>query len=516
MTIPPHHHHQRQTVLTPGILARLLALLPLLTVLASCTTLPRMAAPLSTHLAAGGETAACAGFLQAFDRQVAGAGVADAQTARIAGFPYLRSSRFLASFRDELEPEWRLVWLQALRTLGRQAQQVELANLPATAATWQALGVEGRAAARERLEACSNRLMALDSLHPATWKRLRERSAVPDAYADYQRLLGLYPLTALAARWGMASLYVRIRATFEQAPDSLPVAGELVDYTPEPRKVTGPSAVTEWYAGVPRNALGMPQLSAKQLDGLFHRYAPIWRIDSGGHADRIGAPYLDGETLVAIDTERPVVYLHTSHTRWQGKTLLQLNYVIWFPARPKTGMLDLLGGHLDGITWRVTLDATGSPLLYDAMHNCGCYHMAFPAGRLEPRERTGIWQEPLLVPAQGPVPGKAERLRIRIEQGSHYLQAVEVVKDYTAAWRYRFQDYSVLRSLATGDGQRQSMFDQQGLVPGTERLERWLLWPMGVPEPGAMRQWGTHATAFVGKRHFDDPDLAERYFTSNQ
>jgi hypothetical protein len=49
-------------------------------------------------------------------------------------------------------------------------------------------------------------------------------------------------------------------------------------------------------------------------------------------------------------------------------------------------------------------------------------------------------------------------------------------------------------------------------VPGSERGERWLFWPMGVPEPGAMRQWGRHATAFVGRRHFDDPWLLERYF----
>ncbi|MNC92616.1 hypothetical protein D3C83_90760 [compost metagenome] len=49
-------------------------------------------------------------------------------------------------------------------------------------------------------------------------------------------------------------------------------------------------------------------------------------------------------------------------------------------------------------------------------------------------------------------------------------------------------------------------------MPGTERGERWLFWPMGVPEPGAMRQWGRHATAFVGRRHFDDPGLLERYF----
>jgi hypothetical protein len=35
---------------------------------------------------------------------------------------------------------------------------------------------------------------------------------------------------------------------------------------------------------------------------------------------------------------------------------------------------------------------------------------------------------------------------------------------------------------------------------------------MGVREPGAMRQWGRHATAFVGRQHFDDADLFARYF----
>jgi hypothetical protein len=35
---------------------------------------------------------------------------------------------------------------------------------------------------------------------------------------------------------------------------------------------------------------------------------------------------------------------------------------------------------------------------------------------------------------------------------------------------------------------------------------------MGIANPGAMRQWGTHATAFVGRRHFDDADLFERRF----
>jgi hypothetical protein len=35
---------------------------------------------------------------------------------------------------------------------------------------------------------------------------------------------------------------------------------------------------------------------------------------------------------------------------------------------------------------------------------------------------------------------------------------------------------------------------------------------MGIVSSGAMRQWGRHATAFVGRRHFDDAELFERRF----
>jgi hypothetical protein len=35
---------------------------------------------------------------------------------------------------------------------------------------------------------------------------------------------------------------------------------------------------------------------------------------------------------------------------------------------------------------------------------------------------------------------------------------------------------------------------------------------MGIRSAGAMRQWGRQATAFVGRRHFDDADLIERRF----
>ena len=56
------------------------------------------------------------------------------------------------------------------------------------------------------------------------------------------------------------------------------------------------------------------------------------------------------------------------------------------------------------------------------------------------------------------------------------------------------------------------MFDQNGVGIGTERLERFILWPTGVLSPGAMRQWGRQAVAFVGTRHFDDPFFMDKIF----
>jgi hypothetical protein len=77
---------------------------------------------------------------------------------------------------------------------------------------------------------------------------------------------------------------------------------------------------------------------------------------------------------------------------------------------------------------------------------------------------------------------------------------------------YAFAQDDELRSLPAPAGGRRSAFRADGIVPGSERGERYVFWPMGVREPGAMREWGRHATAFVGRRHFDEARLIERYF----
>ena len=80
----------------------------------------------------------------------------------------------------------------------------------------------------------------------------------------------------------------------------------------------------------------------------------------------------------------PTVYTRFSHTRFDEKILLQINYMAWFPERPRQGVVDLLGGALDAVIWRVTLGRDGRPLIYDTIHGCGCYHLFFPSARLPP------------------------------------------------------------------------------------------------------------------------------------
>jgi hypothetical protein len=78
--------------------------------------------------------------------------------------------------------------------------------------------------------------------------------------------------------------------------------------------------------------------------------------------------------------------------------------------------------------------------------------------------------------------------------------------------RYAFEDERRLAALPRAGGGTRSAFGADGLVAGSERGERFFFWPTGVESAGQMRQWGHHATAFVGRRHFDDPLLLETYF----
>ena len=56
------------------------------------------------------------------------------------------------------------------------------------------------------------------------------------------------------------------------------------------------------------------------------------------------------------------------------------------------------------------------------------------------------------------------------------------------------------------------MFDSRGIAKDTGRIEFLLLFPMGIPDVGSMRQRGHHAIKLVGRSYFDDPELFDKNF----
>jgi hypothetical protein len=312
--------------------------------------------------------------------------------------------------------------------------------------------------------------------------------------------------------YGVSRYQDGVQSTFDTPLEALSARGTLVRYAPPETATLAAGEVGTIIARSSRGPLGIPRPEGEDLARLLGAYAPVLEVDVVVPR-RIGFPVMGADRVPTVDVARPVAFTRVAHARVGDRVLLQLVYSFWFPARPKTSALDPLGGPLDGVTWRVTLGPDGNPLLFDSMHNCGCYHMFFPTPRAALRRQPYTIEETAFVPQRLPAAAPANRLVLRVASRTHYLERVTVAgHDPAGARRYALAADETLRSLPGPDGAGHSLFRPDGVVPGTERGERWLFWPMGVREPGAMRQWGRHATAFIGRRHFDDPWLVERYF----
>ncbi len=493
--------------------------------LAGCAAAPGWRAD---HPQASAGPDACLMLLGSFDAAVVEAGVGDAGATRIAGFPYLRIDRFLASFRDELtSPAAFAAWVARLRALDAEARTIEAANLPAPVRQTLAAryGVPELAAAAN---ACGERLARRELLvDPAAGREaLLDAAQRPDHYRTWARVLGVYPLSRVGLAIGYAHWKGRNLDSFKASYEATPAGAPLRRYVPATAGRPGAEAVAALVTQAPRDALGIPALSEADVLRLAAHFAPVFEIATRSRDDLPGIPYwrsASGGLLPAVDVARPVVQVRLAYTRFDGAVLPQLVYTLWFPARPLSGPLDLYGGRLDGLVWRITLSEGGTPLIHDSMHPCGCYHLFFPVPPVKrvPVPQDDDLREAPLVPREAPVVGPGQRLMVRLAAATHYVRNLGVL-DAVGEGEPPTRPYALqpvtqgpafgTRSLALPGGGRRSLYDPDGLVPHTQRLERFLLWPAGIVSPGAMREWGTHVTAFVGRRHFDDPHLFERAF----
>lgn len=454
---------------------------------------------------------ACAVWFKNLDDTVAAAGVADIGARRIGGFPYLRSDRFAAALGSlALENAQDFdAWVARLRSLDVDGRQVEISNLPD--ASIDRLGMVDRAAVLARSTECAARLAAADLSDPAARELLVSRAQVKDDYSTIKRFVGLYAIAKWPFSQGIQAWQRETTLSFEAARAGQPPQHSSARYVPPAVDTYSRAEVAVLLERAAGRPFGVAEFSDTERERLFATYAPILDIETAGDYDRIGAMRWGASVSPEIDTSQPTVYRRLAYTRVSDRSLLQLVYSAWLPARPKKHLFDLLGGQLDGIVWRVTIAPDGEPVLFDSIHPCGCFHMFFPTPRAQVLPSPGGCIEWAFSPAAAPALRDGEHMVLSVQTRTHYLSNVSAEQAANGV-AYAFADYDALRSLPLPGGGTKSAFGPDALVPGTQRGERFLFWPMGIDSPGAMRQWGAHATAFVGRRHFDDADLIEQRF----
>ncbi|UCE52771.1 MAG: hypothetical protein JSV31_26540 [Desulfobacterales bacterium] len=450
----------------------------------------------------------CADFFASLDKKTGEAAVLDPGVFRVKNYPYLRVNRFIASFGEQVNQRDSFVaWTEQMQALDKDARKYEIANLPDSAVAMLD-AANGRAGLYNKVAACGDLLKEADFRDIEHQQELRKRVSAPDEYIVLRRVLGIYPLTSLFISHGVSKWHEAAHKKFSNEP---PVNWQTIRYVPD--QTSDWKSVRQIFAAAKRDALGIPYYSPEQREALFRMYAPLWEIQIQSDDDRIGTPIWTGKGVLDVDTHKPQAYALLSFTRFGKQILTQLNYIIWFPSRPKQSDWDLYGGLLDGLNYRVTLDSDGAPLLYETVHNCGCYYKAYPTERLQVRAKIDYAEPPLIFKAPD-LDRSIDLMTVAMESRTHYVQHLYPLSRemQPEAVAYSLAEYGQLRSLPYSGMDRRSMFDQYSLAPGSDRLERFILWPTGVLSPGGMRQWGRHAVAFVGRRHFDDPFYMDRMF----
>ena len=460
--------------------------------------------------------ASCELFYSSLDKAVSREDVMDVQTTQVIKYPFLSMNRFLLSFKNELaSSEQKSFWLTEAAKLNRQKRKFEWSNLATSTKSFIKKKHLKSLSFEQRLKSCSNELLLrLDNNNISD---IINTAEVKDDYSSNMRTLGLYPLTSIIVQKQIKKHHKTTRDTFNKELHQLPVKGELQRYVPDTNQATFNNLTDDTVNK--ENPLGIPFISSTTLNELFNQYAPTLEIDETGDYDKNGEIKLNDKNRAYIDTDSPAVYILPSYTRFAEKTLLQLNYFFWFPERPQQKDFDLYSGKFDGIIWRVTLDENLKPLLFDSVHNCGCYHKFYSTQNMKFNlEAALLEKEPPFLAQHNIAPEENTSWVLRINSVNHFIERIYQKNQFDKdAKSYSLQSYHQLRHLAvnksTNKRKSESFFSDNGIVKSSKRLERFILWPMGIPSAGAMRQWGHHATAFVGKRYFDDSDLLDKYFT---
>lgn len=496
-----------------------------LSIITGCTTLPPSTPHYPDDQSLVGQ---CSKAYALITTSIAKANVSDAEAHPIDGYNYLRSNRFLASLNDKLVDENSIsAWLDKLILLDQQAKTIEIKNLPSASRRSLEINIANNLkddwSIEKIINDCPSQLKKHDLSKSEYLNNIILNANVPAEYSFFKRSIGLYPLTSIPVYFGYQQWIKQNIFTFKNPEKTINSIDNPVVYTPDSLLTLSASDIAVIIKQSRDTVFGIPLFNQTQYEQLARHFAPNFLIDESNDTDKIGHPVWSSTDMPSLDTTRAVSFVRLEYTWFKESILPQLVYTIWFPERPKQSNWDILGGVLDGIMWRVTIANDGTPLIADSIHPCGCYHLFFPSNDIIKNTdslKQGTLSEGIETPQILPEYSTADRLTLFIASKTHYLSSLSIEEKINDGWKKRSYELIVnnktpdmsLRSMPLVSGDFKSLYDTEGIVRGTERAERWLLWPMGIKSPGAMRQWGKHATAFVGRRHFDDPFLLDQAF----
>lgn len=455
-------------------------------------------------------------FFDCLDQSVRRSSVGDGAEAPVAGFPYLRTNRFVSALKGQLrDREQWVYWVDWMRQLDLAARRKEIQNL--AAAELEALATRlnlpaDREVLQQRLAVYSRQMLDAQSGSGAFYAAVSHAAAVPEEYSTLLRVLGVYPLTVLPVAAVTQKRYREFEQWHRLSLPELPSHGPLVAYVPPQPLFYAAAEIRAILERAKRNPLLVPRPGPDDQGRLLRTFAPIVLQDQGGTYDSIGTVSWS-ERGLDVQTNQPTVYTYLSHAFWRAEPVIQLNYVFWYPGRLGPNAPWLERGKLDGLTVRISLNHAGEAVMAEFMNNCGCYHFFVPRRETIERIRPQPWALDPFVPRFLPDLFPEKRLNLRVVSGWHQVDHIRAGRYPAAKSRtYQLVPYERLETLPRFDGSHASMFSPRGIAKTGYRIEPVFFFPMGIHDVGIMRQRGHHAIKFAGRAHFDDPHLFDRNF----
>ena len=297
----------------------------------------------------------------------------------------------------------------------------------------------------------------------------------------------------------------------KELKENLPVEGELLIFKPQNKHDISVEDVAHIFDSARRSPFGLPILGGKDIQRLAHIFAPVIVQDVVADYDKFGEVEWQNNQ-VTVDPFQATVYYYLTRSFINQRPILQLNYAFWYSERSGDKSPAYEKGPLDGITIRVSFNHHGDVVMVDIMNSCGCYHFYAPRkGLVKVKKPSSHSLYPFVVtwlPDNYP----EDQLVLRVNSGWHQIENLYAEKIPTGSASYRLASYDVLESLPHSNGRMESVFDSKGIMKNSWRIEPYFLFSMGIPRIGYMRQRSHHAIHIVGRTHFTDPDILDRYF----